>query len=205
MPWISGNRYLSQSEKENNATIQTQLYRDYTTIAIADETIAAILGNEDLESTINPQLEEVGGGGGYGLVQWTPMSNLTNACSVLGLSPYTDGDVQSQVIIAEVLNTPSSIAQWYTSSAFISNYYSSGATSDMIGITGQQFLTNEMGWTADKLAIMFMAGYERPSYDPSVNHYDQRMQKAIDWFEFIGGVTPIERFVRPKIWQWLFP
>lgn len=202
MPWISGNRYLNQSEMENNATIQTELYRSYP---IADETIAAILGNEQAESTINPELEEVGGGGGFGLVQWTPRSNLIDAANILGLSPYTDGDVQSTVIRQEVLNTPPSIAQWYSSEAFIRNYYDSGATSDMIGITGQQFLDNEMGWTPDKLAVLFMAAYERPSYDPNVNHYDQRMQNAIDWYEFIGGIMPPERFKKSKIWMWMFP
>lgn len=202
MPWISGNRYLNQSEMENNATIQTELYRSYQ---IADETTASILGNEEPESTINPELEEVGGGGGYGLVQWTPMSNLIDAANTLGLSPYTDGDVQSTVIRQEILGVPPSIRQWYSTESFISNYYDSGATSDMIGITGQQFLNNEMGWTPDKLAVLFMAAYERPSYDPNVNHYDQRMQNAIEWYEFIGGIMPPERFKKSKIWMWMFP
>lgn len=61
----------------------------------------------------------------------------------------------------------------------------------MIGITGQQFLDNSMNWTPDKLAIMFMAGYERPSYDPSVNHYDLRMQYALNWYTYMGGVPPV--------------
>lgn len=60
----------------------------------------------------------------------------------------------------------------------------------MIGITGQQFLSNSMGWSADKLAIMFMAGYERPSYDPSVNHYQARMSNALAWKQYMQGVIP---------------
>lgn len=170
---------------ENNADIVINYYRSQ---GINDKTIAGILGNMQAESSINPEREEVGGQG-YGLVQWTPVTVLQNHCSTLGLSPYTDGDVQLQVIIPEILNQ-SGVGEWYTSQAFIQNYYSSGATADMIGITGQQFLDNQMDWLPDKLAVMFMAGYERPSYDPSVNHYNLRMQYALEWFEYMGGIIP---------------
>ena len=183
MAWITDNRYLTQAEKENNANIIIAYYRS---LGIEDRSIAGILGNIDAESTFSPTLTEVGGSG-YGLVQWTPVSVLQNHCSTLGLSPYTSGDVQLQVIIKEMLGQPASINEWYTTRGFISNYYNSGATSDMIGITAQQFLNNSMGWSPDKLAIMFMAGYERPSYNPNTNHYKQRMQNALNWFTYMGG------------------
>lgn len=186
MAWISDDRYLSQSEMENNANIIINYYRS---IGINDNTIAAILGNMQAESTLSPGLNERGGGGGYGLVQWTPKSDLINACTTLGLSPYTSGDVQIQVVIQEIIG-PSSVRQWYTSQGFIQNYYNSGATSDMIGITGTDFLYNTMNWTPDKLAVMFMAGYERPSYDPNINHYTNRQQYALNWFTYMGGVIP---------------
>ena len=47
-----------------------------------------------------------------------------------------------------------------------------------------------MGWTPDKLAIMFMVGYERPSYDPATNHYDRRMTDAVTWYEYLIGHPP---------------
>lgn len=186
MAWISEDRYLNQSEKENNANIIINYYRSR---GINDCTIAAILGNMEAESTLSPVLTERGGGGGYGLVQWTPQSVLINHCATLGLSPYTSGDVQIQVILEEI-NGSSSVREWYTTQAFIQNYYNSGATSDMIGITGDQFLNNTMNWTPDKLAIMFMAGYERPSYNPDVNHGENRKRYALNWFEYMGGVIP---------------
>lgn len=185
MAWISRAGALTQAEMENNADIIINYYR---TLGINDRTIAGILGNMQAESSINPERNEVGGAG-YGLVQWTPVSVLQNHCNTLGLSPYNDGDVQIQVIIAEILNQ-SGVGEWYTSQAFIQNYYNSGATSDMIGITGQQFLDNQMDWQPDKLAVMFMAGYERPSYDPDTNHYNLRMQYALEWFEYMGGIIP---------------
>ena len=184
--WISKDTYLNQSEMENNANIIINYYRS---IGLNDCTIAAILGNMQAESTLSPILNERGGGGGYGLVQWTPKSDLINACSTLGLSPYTSGDVQIQVVKEEI-SGPSSVRQWYTTSAFISNYYNSGATSDMIGISGNDFLHNTMNWTPDKLAVMFMAGYERPSYNPLINHYVNRMQYALNWFSYMSGVVP---------------
>lgn len=185
MAWISRQGALTQSEMENNANIIINYYRS---IGVDDRTIAGILGNMQAESSINPEREEVGGAG-YGLVQWTPISVLQNHCNTLGLSPYNNGDVQIQVLIQEILNQ-SGVGEWYTSSAFISNYYNSGATSDMIGITGRQFLDNSMNWNPDKLAVLFMAGYERPSYDPSVNHYQIRQQNANNWFQYMGGVIP---------------
>lgn len=154
-------------------------------------------GNMELESTINPNLTETGGSG-YGLVQWTPQSVLEDHAETLGLSPYTNGNIQLQVLLAEIKGE-NGIGEWYTTSAFISNYYNSGATSDMIGITGAEFLSNSMGWTSDKLAILFMAAYERPSYDPDINHYSRRESSALKWFEYIGGTTPTPEPIEPII------
>lgn len=134
-------------------------------------------------------MKEVGGGG-FGLVQWTPKSSLINHTSILGLGDYNNGDVQCAVILNEIRGTPSSVLEWYSTEPFIRNYYNSGATSDMIGISGQDFLNNSMTWTPDKLAILFMAAYERPSYNPSTNHYQARMDNAIYWFNYMGGIIP---------------
>ena len=199
MSWISRSGALTQAEMENNADIVITYYRR---LGINDNTIAGILGNMQAESSINPEREEVGGQG-YGLVQWTPVTVLQNHCTTLGLSPYNNGDVQLQVIISEILNQ-SGVGEWYTTQAFIQNYYNSGATSDMIGITGQQFLDNQMNWAPDKLAVMFMAGYERPSYDPNVNHYNLRMQYALNWFVYMGNIppTPTEK-IKKKNFPWV--
>lgn len=187
MAWVSRAGALNQEEMENNANIVINTYRKE---GYDDKTIAAFLGNMQNESSVNPGRIEEGGGGGYGLVQWTPQSVLINHCDTLGLSPYTDGDVQLKVIPHEVMNDPSSVAEWYSTEAFISPYYNSGATPDMIGITGEQFLKNEMKWNPDKLAVLFMVCYERPSYDPETNHYKKRMEDANTWYKYMGGIVP---------------
>lgn len=186
MAWIYSSGALTQAQMENNADIVTTYLRE---LAYDDATIAAILGNMQNESTINPARHE-DGGQGYGLVQWTPQSVLINHAANMGISDYENGDNQLAVLNSEITANPSENNQWYSSSAFISPYYDSGATADMIGITGIQFISNEMGWSADKLAILFMAAYERPSYDSSYNHWQSRMEDALTWFGYIGGVIP---------------
>ena len=199
MAWISRSGGLTQAEMENNANIVIAYYRSRN---INDKTIAGILGNMQAESSINPERQEVGGQG-YGLVQWTPVTVLQNHCNTLGLSPYNDGDVQLQVIIPEILNQ-SGVGEWYTSQAFISNYYNSGATQDMIGITGQQYLDNTMNWEPDKLAVLFMAGYERPSYNPDINHYQLRKQYALQWYQYMGGQpTPTPTDKNKSKFKWV--
>lgn len=184
MAWISSSGYLNQAQMQNNANIIIAYYRS---VGINDNTISAILGNMQAESTINPELNEVGGSG-YGLVQWTPQSVLINHASALGYSDYQNGDTQLKVIIAETRGE-SGINEWYSTQAFINNYLSSGATQDMVGITGNQFLNNTMNWSPDKLAVLFMTCYERPSTDPNTNHYTLRKQYALNWLDYMGGVV----------------
>lgn len=186
MPWISKQGGLTRPEMENNADIVINYYRSR---GYNDNTIAGLLGNMQAESSVNPGRIEDGGGGGYGLVQWTPMTVLIDHAEKLGLSDWDNGDTQLIVIEGEVVGV-SGINEWYSTEAFISNYYNSGATPDMIGKTGADFLFNTMNWSADKLAVQFMASYERPSYDPKVNHYKKRMQYALEWLDYMGGIIP---------------
>lgn len=186
MAWISRAGGLTQAEMENNANIVINTLRTW---GYDDRTIAGILGNMQNESSINPERIEAGGGGGYGLVQWTPQSVLINHCNTLGLSPYTSGDVQLKVIDQE-LGKDSRVNEWYSGQAFIDNYKPSGATDDMVGKTGNDFINNTMGWSPSKLAIMFMTCYERPHYAPSVNHVEARKRDANTWYEYMGGVVP---------------
>lgn len=185
MSWISKTGLLTSSEMENNAKIFGDVF---SVLGYHINTIAALAGNAQAESTINPELNEVDGGG-YGLFQWTPKADLIEACSQLGIKPYTDGTIQCQCLDGELFTLRN---QWYSSKAFISRYYKSGATSDMIGITPEEFKSNSMRWKSDKLAILFMAAYERPSYDPDTNHAEKRKTNANYWHEYYTGnhLTP---------------
>lgn len=81
--WIATDKYLQQDKRDENA----RLIWDYlTTLTWTPEAVAGILGNMDVESTMNPALIEgrgvatlidnntclaIGTGTGVGLVQWT--------------------------------------------------------------------------------------------------------------------------------------
>ncbi len=70
--------------------------------------IAGMLGNMESESWINPDQHEISGGGGYGLVQWTPASKLIDWCNANGLD-YKTVESQCMRIQYEVDNN----LQWF--------------------------------------------------------------------------------------------
>ena len=57
----------------------------------------------------------------------------------------------------------------------------------MIGISASQFKSNSMNFDIYKLTILFMAGYERPSYNPSTNHIEDRKQMTANWYTYVTG------------------
>ena len=61
--------------------------------------VAALLGNMEHESSINPGRGEVGGSG-YGLVQWTPKSKFTLWCDSQE-PPLPHDDIDSQLLRIE--------------------------------------------------------------------------------------------------------
>lgn len=71
MGWISGNRYLSQTETDNNAVLILDYFRMQ---GWTMQAICAMLGNMQAESGCNPGIWESlqPYQGGYGLTQWTP-------------------------------------------------------------------------------------------------------------------------------------
>lgn len=76
MPWISGNRYLTLDETENNGYLA---YNYFISIGWTPEAICAMLGNMQAESGINPGIWEnlQPYQGGYGLTQWTPYTKYS--------------------------------------------------------------------------------------------------------------------------------
>ena len=196
--WISKNSHLTEAETLNNAYI---FYAIFSGLGYSVETISALAGNAEAESGINPEFEE-DGGTGYGIFQWTPKNDLIEACNSLNLSPYTDGTVQCNCLDGELFVLKN---QWYTTNAFVTAYIPSGATADMIGVTPLEFKENSLGWTPDKLAVLFMAAYERPDYNPNTNHSPLRQELALKWYEvFSGTPTPPTPTKKKKMPIWMY-
>ncbi len=167
MAWIKGNRYLSTSEMQNNATI----VRDYLTAkGWSLNAIAGLLGNMQSESTINPgiwqSLNENNLSGGFGLVQWTPATNFTNWADSLGYA-WTDGDAQLKWIDEQTI----AHGQWISTTDY--------------PMTFNEFKTSTA--TPEYLASAFLKNFERAGVEVEA----QRRSQANEWYTFItSGSTP---------------
>lgn len=175
---ICGNRYLKMSEMTNNAEY-FYIYMDSK--GWTKNAVAGMLGNMQTESTINPCLWQnkesyddnpysVVPKQGYGLVQWTPFSNMTRWARDNGLK-YNDMDTQMQRINYEIENG----IQWIKTSGYPLSF--------------KDFKTSTE--TPEYLAQAFLKNYERPR---DQNQPDRSTQ-ARYWFDNLtgeGSITPGE-------------
>ena len=165
--WISGNRYLSESEMKNNAEIvySYMLSKGWTINAIC-----GMLGNMQSESGINPGIwqsliEGSGGGGGFGLVQWTPWTNFTNWADDNGYE-WTDGNAQLKWID----EVTASFGQWIPTTSY--------------NLSFDEFKKSTK--TVEWLASAFLKNFERAGVEVE----EQRQAQAVAWYEYLTGVTP---------------
>ena len=171
--YITGNRYLTQSEMEVNARfIFYYLYpRGWSLNAIA-----AMLANFEAESTMNPGLMEglytnpqnfydkYGYYPGYGLAQWTPYTKYTNWCNARGL-------------VADNLETALKRIEWEYENG--EQFYSTSS----YPISWKAFKTSERD--VEWLSYAWMYNYERPA---SLNQ-PWRKSDAHKWYKFICGLV----------------
>ena len=88
MGWVSGNRFLSLDEADNNAWIIAGIFLNY---GWSKNAISAMLGNMYRESTINPGIWEnlQPYWRGYGLVQWSnPYTKYSDWATANGYIPW---------------------------------------------------------------------------------------------------------------------
>lgn len=153
--WIADNRPLSTVEMTHNAKIASTLLCLYGASAQA---IAAMLGNMQAESSINPGAWEnyAPFQGGYGLVQWTPYTNYSDW---YGAGWENNGDGELARIVFEKDNG----LQWIETSEYPMSF--------------NEFWTS----TSDSryLAQVFVKNYERP-LDPN---QDYRSDYAEYWYD----------------------
>lgn len=167
MAWISKNEYLSESEMKNNAEIvNTYLSNKGWT----KNAIAALLGNMQSESTINPgiwqSLNQGNMSGGFGLVQWTPATNFTDWADTNGYS-WTDGNAQLKWIDEET----TSFGQWIPTSTYNMSF--------------EEFKTSSE--TPETLASAFLKNFERAGVEVE----SERQANATFWYEYITNtITP---------------
>ena len=165
---------LTNSQMEVNALyIYSYLKHEGWT----ENAIAGVLGNMEVESSLNPgrwQSDRVGGdtsGHGYSLVQWTPYTKYTEWCSSEGFGDPSEMDTALSRIMYEVKNN----IQWIGTG----RYY---------GMSFEEFTTSEL--SVSELAIGFLLCYERPA-DQSESAQSYRSSLAEKWYTYLTGREPI--------------
>lgn len=166
---------LSKLEMQANATyIRNYLSNKGWSL----NSICAILGNMQAESSINPgrwQADNVGVTAlGYGLVQWTPSTNYTEWATSNGFDDYSEMDTNLARIVYEVENN----LQWIKT--------------DVYPITFDQFATGKISFVELPLYYLteaFLINYERPA-DQSNSVKEYRTSLANYWFNYLNGSTP---------------
>lgn len=171
MSITTSNEYLNYEQMKGNAQyiLDTLLAQGWTTQAIC-----GMLGNLQTESTINSGIWESFNtnnmSGGFGLVQWTPATKLTDWLDSNGYAwPSIDGQLQR--IIYEVNNG----LQWIATTQYPMTFLEFIKSTDNVDVLAQVFITN----------------YERPRDLPQPIRSDQ----AIYWFAnlTVGPTTPITK------------
>ena len=162
--WKKGNRYLSQSEMENNALI---VYSELTKKGWSLNAIAGLLGNMESESGINPaiwqSLDYGNYSGGYGLVQWTPATNYTNWATSNG---YAIDDGYGQLVWIDTMTV--STGQWIPTS----DYNFSFSTFKK---------SNE---SPEYLASAFLKNFERAGVEVE----SARRTNAREWYNYLKDI-----------------
>lgn len=150
---------------EDMTTNAKYIYSYFRARGWTAQAICGMLGNMQGESGIIADIDEISGGGGYGLVQWTPKSKLVNWANARGLN-YRTVETQCQRIQWELENGE----QFYRTTAY--------------PLTFKQYIASTS--SASYLAQVFINNYERPA-NPN---QPKRWQWATDWYNKLSGDTP---------------
>ncbi len=162
MTYHTGNRFLTRAEMEDNANY---IWAYLSARGWTKNAVAAMLGNMETESTINPgiwqNLDEGNTALGYGLVQWTPATKYLNWCADRKLD-----DEAMASALQRIEYERANGLQWIATNEFPMSF--------------DEFKTSTAAPAT--LARAFLINYERPA------DQDQpaRGTQAESWFSFLG-------------------
>ncbi|ORX49610.1 hypothetical protein BCR36DRAFT_583694 [Piromyces finnis] len=150
---------------DTKTKVATEVYNFFKNKGWTKNAICGLLGNMERESGLNPNINEYSGGGGYGLVQWTPGSVLKNWANARGYD-YRTTNTQCLRLQYEfdLQSTNSAEKQYYKTSS--------------CNLTFSQFSKSTK--TPEELAECFMRNYERPG----VLALADRKTYARKWFNY---------------------
>ena len=158
----TSNAYLTQAQMQLNARY---IYQYFSTRGWTLNAIAGMLGNMQRESGINAGIwQNLNSGnmtGGFGLVQWTPATNLIEWANANGYT-YTDIDCQLARIEYELANG----LQYYKT--------------DNYPLTFSEFTKSTQ--SPEYLASAFLYNYERAG----VSAEEERKENARYWYDYLS-------------------
>lgn len=167
--WYGGNYFLNNDQMAYNAKI---IYSYLSKAGWTINSIAAVLGNMQSESSINPYIWEGLNYGnlskGYGLTQWTPATKYKDWAG----ADWENGYKELDRILWEVANNQ----QWFSNPE---------APIPDPPISFAEFTTSTE--TPETLANYFIWYYEHPA-NPN---QPWRATQARNWYNILGGETPI--------------
>ena len=165
--YISKNEYLTESEMIVNAKC---IFTYLTGFGWSLNAIAAMLGNMESESTINPgiyeSLDSSSSTNGFGLVQWTPNTKYKTWADEYGFTDYDDIMGQISRILYELENG----LQWIETEAYPFSFEAFSKSTESVETLAQAFLYN----------------YERPASLDQPN----RSTQAVKWYNRLKNYTP---------------
>ncbi|MBO1083577.1 phage tail spike protein [Enterococcus faecalis] len=156
------------TEKEKNAWAVWQFLKSK---GYSEQATAGILGNMEQESGIMPDIDEGGGGPGYGLVQWTsPVAGESGRAYVqrLLVQAGISGDYRN-------INTQLQLLDWHMHNG---QYIPTSAYPYSVA---QFKVLTDIGTAT----MAFEANFERPA----VTH-PERIDMAIYWYNKLHGLQP---------------
>lgn len=172
MAWVyreGVQQSLTEAERNNNAQ---EFYNIFSAYGCTLESICGMLGNIQQESDINPaNKQSLDTQSGWGLIQWTPSTDLTNWITTYGYSDWKDGDAQCDLIKAEGEGTMGAGGRWLPTTAYPYSWSEFCQLTDVTKATKAYLYERERAGTP---------------------HVLKRVNYAKDWYEFFTG-TPIYR------------
>ena len=143
--------------------------------------VAGVMGNIKHESGFNPSIVERGSGIGFGLCQWSygRRTNIEKYARSIGKSP-NNLDVQITFLLAEM--NPKGGANGYAKYQFTK----SSSRYDGKVYSKDSFKNAKDIETATRA---FCFCFERPSYNPNVNHISSRIKSAKSYYEKYTGTS----------------
>ena len=169
MAWlyeIGVAKYFDKTKQQNNAN---EFYNYFNNYGATLEAICGMLGNITRESTLNPGIKQgISSNLGWGLIQWTPATILTNWCKQYKYNWY-DGFAQCERIKCEGEGTQGAGGYWLPTTAYPYKW------SEFIALTDVEEATKAYLYERERAGIEAL---------------DTRLKYASEWYNYFTG-SPI--------------